>query len=128
LAGWKELRRTTLDGVWINAVAVTPDGSSVLLTCADGTIRSWNLSTGERGRSFATSGNVQSVKLSSDGRWLYGVSDKRVDAWDLTADEWATIAGPAVFWNRITASADARVATFLYSGEQVRLIDLPTGR
>lgn len=70
----------------INSVSFTPDGETLAAACEDGTIRVWDLSTGEQKHTFTRreySFGVHSVSFTADGRTLAATSFGRLDLWDI---------------------------------------------
>jgi WD40 repeat protein len=56
---------------FVEAVAFTPDGKTLVSGSADGTVRLWDALTGKQRRSFEVSGDqVGAVACSPDGRWV----------------------------------------------------------
>ncbi len=54
----------------VEAIAFSPDGSSLISASKDGTIQRWNLSNGQSQSSFSANRNLTGMRLSSDGRML----------------------------------------------------------
>ena len=70
----------------INSVSFTPDGETLAAACEDGTIRVWDLSTGEQKHTFTRreySFGVDSVSFTADGRTLAATSFDDLDLWDI---------------------------------------------
>ena len=70
----------------INGVSFTPDGKTLAAACEDGTIRVWDLSTGEHKQTFTRreySFGVDSVSFTADGRTLAATSFSNLDLWDI---------------------------------------------
>ena len=70
----------------INSVSFTPDGETLAAACEDGTIRVWDLSTGEQKHTFTRreySFGVDSVSFTADGRTLAATSFYNLDLWDI---------------------------------------------
>lgn len=82
------LRSWTIETIghrgWVNRLAISPDGKTVATACSDGTIRLWNITTGDLLRAFiGHDGPVNDVSWSPDGRFLATASDDRtVQIWD----------------------------------------------
>ncbi|RKU06355.1 hypothetical protein C6503_26025 [Candidatus Poribacteria bacterium] len=70
----------------INGISFTPDGKTLAAACEDGTIRVWDISTGERKHTFTRreySFGVDSVSFTADGRILAATSFYNLDLWDI---------------------------------------------
>lgn len=73
----------------INSVSFTPDSKMFAAGCADGTIRVWDLSTGEHKHTFTrreyryVRAGVDSVSFTSDGRTLASATGYHLDLWDI---------------------------------------------
>ncbi|MCG8623306.1 MAG: WD40 repeat domain-containing protein, partial [Proteobacteria bacterium] len=76
----------------INGISFTPDGETLAAACEDGTIRVWDISTGEQKQTFTRreykSGysfrsGVDDVSFTPDGRTLASVSGYHLDLWDI---------------------------------------------
>ena len=67
----------------INAIALSPDGTTVASAAADGTIRLWNTETGKFVRKLEANWNtVHAVAFSPDGRLLASDTNHMVRLWD----------------------------------------------
>ncbi len=69
----------------VNCVAFSPDGRNVLSASSDGTVRLWDIETGNEIRRFIAHENaINSIALSDDGGLiLSGGCDGRVFLWDI---------------------------------------------
>lgn len=73
----------------INSVSFTPDSRMLAAGCADGTIRVWDLSTGEHKHTFTrreyryVREGVDSVSFTPDGRTLASATGYHLDLWDM---------------------------------------------
>jgi WD40 repeat protein len=112
------------------AVSYSPDGSRLVTACYDGTVRVWDVSTGEM--LFALSGHegsVWSASFSSDGAHiLTASSDKTARIWDAaTGRLLTTLSGHPNEVSRAVFSPDgSQVVTA--SGPAARLWDTASGR
>ncbi|MFM6254171.1 MAG: WD40 repeat domain-containing protein, partial [Dolichospermum sp.] len=52
---------------WVNAIAVTPDGRTVISGSSDRTIKIWDLKTGEETATFTGESLILSCAVASDG-------------------------------------------------------------
>src|SRR5690242_7082328 len=90
---WAFLRAT---GGVINCVAFSPDGKTLAVACADGTIELWEVYTHQRRATLTGHQHqVTSVSFSADGKQLASASiDTTVRLWDATTGrEKATLKG-----------------------------------
>ncbi len=72
----------------VTSLAVTPGGNHVVSASADGTIRQWNLESGDESCCIsAHAEKVSAVCLLSQGRALSGSRDGKLRLWDLTSGE-----------------------------------------
>jgi WD40 repeat protein len=73
----------------VHAVAIAPDGQTLISGGQDNTIKIWNLETGELRRTLtAHSGRVDSLAVSADGEILVsGASDETVKVWELSTGQ-----------------------------------------
>ncbi len=73
----------------INSVSFTPDGETLAAGCADGTIRVWDLPTGEHKHTFTRREyryvwtGVDSVSFTPDGRTLASATGYHLDLWNI---------------------------------------------
>ena len=73
----------------VNSVSFTPDSRMIAAGCADGTIRVWDLSTGEQKHTFTrreyryVRDGVNSVSFTPDGRTLASATGYHLDLWDI---------------------------------------------
>ena len=74
---------------WVYAVAFNPAGGTLASACGDGTLKLWDVGTGEERRTFrGHTGYVTGVAFSPDGRRLVSSSyDCTVKLWRTDADE-----------------------------------------
>ena len=70
---------------FINATALSADGTLVVTGGADKTAKLWEMATGRELRTFqGHTGSVTSVAFTSDGRWLVsGSEDKTIRVWEV---------------------------------------------
>jgi hypothetical protein len=70
----------------LEAVALAPDGQTMVTAAADGELRSWNLLTlNEQGSAWRHGGPVRALAFSPDGRWLIsagGDAARQIKIWD----------------------------------------------
>ncbi len=72
-------------GVYINSILFHPTGSTLVTAGVDGSIRQWDIETGEEiARLVGHAGSVHSIAMTADGdRLASGGSDNTVRLWDL---------------------------------------------
>ena len=70
---------------WVNSVAISPDGQTIVSGNLDNTIKVWNLDTGELLHTLeGHSNSVNSVAISPDGRTIVsGSEDETVKVWQV---------------------------------------------
>ena len=91
LPGQEEVPLRTLTGHtgWVNGCAVSPDGTWIVSTSSDQTLRVWDAATGECLRTLT--GHVSWVNgcaVSPDGTWIVSASgDRNLRVWDTASGE-----------------------------------------
>jgi WD40 repeat protein len=113
------------------AIAVTPDGKTLVSGSLDRTIRLWDLATGKERATFrghATS--ILSLALAADGRTLASAgSDGAIKVWDLaTGKERLTLKTPAFGNMSVALTADGGVLALGGREKVVKLWDLKSAR
>ncbi len=64
------------------ALALSPDGNSVVFTARNSGLRLWDVASGEKQLQFEAGRDVRSVAISADGSLLAAASDRGVTVWD----------------------------------------------
>ncbi|NET27569.1 S-layer homology domain-containing protein [Okeania sp. SIO1I7] len=68
----------------VRSVAISPDGRTLASGSGDGTVKLWDIPTGEMLVSFLHSGVVTAVGFTADGRTVIGCSaDRGMKSWDI---------------------------------------------
>lgn len=115
--------------------AVTPDGKTLATGHADGTLKLWDIGTGED-RAFPPGGEklghreVASVAFSGDGKALAcGFGDGTVKLWDVTTgkDLWGVKAHTVRAWSVALSPDDKTLASGGWDGK-VKLWDARSGK
>jgi hypothetical protein len=117
------------EGVW--AVAVSPDGPRALSAGSEGTVKLWDLETGQELRTLR--GHKKRVEaivfLPDGGRALSGGVDKTLRLWDLdTGSELKQLPGHDNIVTSVAVSADGRRAVSGGVDRTVRVWDLDKGK
>lgn len=117
-------------GVRVNAVAVTPDRRTALSGSADGTVRGWDLESGQLRYALNDhSQAVTSMVVTPDGlSALSGSADGTVRVWDPeTGNPRFTLAGHLGPVISVVVTRDGRSALSVSVDRTVRVWDLDTG-
>ncbi len=115
----------------INAVAISVDGQQAISGGDDGTVRIWDLDTGEELRTLTGHhGPVAAVALTADGqRAISGGDDGTVRVWNLdTAKQLPTAADHDGYMEAVAISADGQRAISGGDDGTVRVWNLGTGK
>jgi WD40 repeat protein len=111
----------------VNAVALSPDGGTVVSGGADRTMRLWDRVSGKEKRTLTGHSDwVWSVAFSPDGkRVLSGSADRTMRLWDVkTGKEVRTFGGHHLAVTSVAFSADGRRALSGSADGSVRLWDI----
>ncbi len=89
---WELKYQETAHAEVITTAAFGPDGRTLYSAGLDSTIRRLDLETGETEELGSLGGEVSSITISADGRWLARASNEEdgvVRVWDVRARRWA---------------------------------------
>jgi WD40 repeat protein len=118
----------------VSGVAFSPDGQYVLSGSADGTLRLWDVETGEEVRIFTGHDDViWSVAFSPDGQYvlsgsgLPGSEDRTLRLWEVDTGEEVRIFASSRSVASVTFSSDGQYALSGSDGT-LRLWDVATGQ
>jgi WD40 repeat protein len=116
---------------WIYDVALSADGHRAISASADGTLKVWDLDTGQELRTLVGHSNaLYDVALSADGRRAVSASDRQtLKVWDLdTGQELRTLAGHSSSVHSVALTADGRRAVSASADSTLKVWDLDTGQ
>jgi WD40 repeat protein len=128
--GHSELRSFRHGNVMV-PVVFFPDNRRVATGGSDGTVKVWDVVTGEQLMTLAGhSGQVASVAVSPDGRTLASAgADKTARVWDaLTGREIVTLGAHAEFVNQVAFSPDGNMLATASEDKTVKLWNASTWR
>ncbi|MEO3749631.1 hypothetical protein [Streptomyces sp. B6B3] len=114
----------------VDALVFDPEGGTLATGSADGSVRLWDVTTGEERRTLPGNDDwVSAVGFSPDGRILaMGGDDGTVRVWDLaTGEERRTLPGHGGWVSAVAFSADGRTLAAGSDDGTVRVWDLATG-
>jgi WD40 repeat protein len=115
---------------WVKAVGISPDEAHLASASSDGTMRLWNLASGEVVRVFAGFPRnlaASSLAFSADGAFLAAGSTAGARLWRLDGDASRVLQGHHTYVYLVTFSPDGTlIASSAFHGN-VRLWDALTG-
>src|SRR5262249_43823574 len=119
-------------GIRLAALAVSPDGKSVVATDYCGQTKVWDIATGEEKKKTSSFGSALApLHFTPDGRMLYGTSEtSRVRSWDAATWEVKTTKDRLTM-ERSSAAAftpDGKTVAFGDREQVIRLFDVETGK
>lgn len=117
-----------IEGIW--SIAITPDGRKAISGTYDGSVKVWDLESGECIRTLeGHSDTTSSVCITPDGRTaVAGCSDGFLIVWDLESGECLrSIEGHSASINSISITADGRTAVSGSSDRILKVWDLGNG-
>lgn len=116
---------------WVYAVAISPDGKTLVSGGYDGTIKIWNLHTGELLNSIKGHDDAaESLAISSDGRMLVSGSwDNRIKLWNLkTSKLIRTFSGHLDDVESVAISPDGKQIVSSSWDQTIKLWNVDTGK
>jgi len=114
----------------VQDVVISPDGKTALSASEDGTMRLWDLASGETLRTFTGhNAAVKSVDMSPDGKTALSASaDETLRLWDLASGEiLRTLTDHSAPINRVLISPDGKTALSAADDHLLILWDVASG-
>jgi WD40 repeat protein/tRNA A-37 threonylcarbamoyl transferase component Bud32 len=115
----------------VNAIAVTPDGRTLVTGCVDNTVKLWNLPDGKPLLTLSGhSDKVKSIAISSDGQTIAsGSGDKTIKLWNLkTGKLLRTLGGHSSYVLSVAFSPNGQTLISSSADKSVQLWDVGTGK
>ncbi|OLP18236.1 hypothetical protein BST81_11805 [Leptolyngbya sp. 'hensonii'] len=114
----------------IAGLVFTPDHQTLISSSIDSTLKFWNLRTRERPRTLKVQGDVRSLVVSQDGRWLAGSCWRKIFLWNLATGQLTqTLEGHAANVWCLSFSPDGKVLASCDSYHpEIKLWAVKTGR
>lgn len=116
---------------FINALAIGPDGKTLVSGSADQTIKVWDLATGKELRTLTGHTSfINTLAIGPDGKTLVsGSADQTIKVWDLaTGKELRTLKGHTGFINALDISHDGQILASGSADQTIKVWDLATGK
>ncbi len=116
---------------WVHAVALTPDGRFAISGSWDGTLRMWNLQSGESLRTLEGHMDwVHAVAVTPDGaRAISASSDRTLRVWELESGQsLRTLEGHTDRVNAVAVTPDGARAVSASSDRTLRVWNLENGQ
>jgi WD40 repeat protein/tRNA A-37 threonylcarbamoyl transferase component Bud32 len=115
----------------VYAIAITPDGRTLVTGCVDNTVRLWNLPDGKPLLTLSGhSDKVKSIAISSDGQTIAsGSGDKTIKLWNLkTGKLLRTLGGHSSYVLSVAFSPNGQTLISSSADKSVQLWDVRTGK
>jgi WD40 repeat protein len=115
---------------WVNAVAVTPDGTHAISGSSDKTIRVWDIESGEEiQRLKGHTREVNAVAVTPDGKHIIsGSGDKTIRVWDIeSGEEIQRLVGHTREVDAVAVTPDGKHAISGSRDDTLRVWDLESG-
>jgi WD40 repeat protein len=115
---------------WVVAVTMTPDGRAAVSASGDGTLKLWDLATGQALTTFTGhEAAVNAVAAPDDRRALSASDDRTLRLWDRSTGQLLrTLTGHARAVRAVTVTPDGRHALSGSDDHTLKLWDLATGQ
>jgi len=129
-AGGMLLLTLTGHNLWVEAVAITPDGKQAVSASQDTTLKLWDLATGsELATLTGHSWSINAVAITPDGKQAISASgDTTLKLWDLaTAEELTTLTGHSDEVTAVAITPDGKQVVSASGDTTLKLWDLTTG-
>ncbi len=130
-AGGPLLRTFTGHTSYVKAAAFAPDGNTIISASNDGTLKLWDVATGQELRTFAGhTASVNGVAFAPDGSTALSASgDKTLKLWDVaTGQELRTFTGHTNWVNGVAFAPDGSTALSASNDQMLKLWDVATGQ
>ena len=112
----------------ITSVAYSPDGRQIASGALDGTVRIWNLESGENRKLHSNAMSIYSIAYSPDGSKLAsGSSSGIICIWDLESGESYILRGHKENVKSVAYSPDGRQLASGSDDKSIRIWDLESG-
>jgi len=115
----------------VEAVAITPDGQSAVSAGRDGTVRVWDIASGElRTLNGHAVGEVNAVALTPDGQTaVSGGHDLTVRVWELASGKLLrTLAGHTQWVTAVVLTPDGQTVVSVGEDRTMRVWELASGK
>ena len=116
----------------VNAIAVTPDGKTVISASTGSTIKIWDVETGTHKFTLKGQGHsnvVNAIAVTPDGKTVIsGSDDKTIKIWDLrTGTEKFTVKGHSSYVKAIALTPDGKILISGSHDNTIKIWEIETG-